>query len=219
MKDRKHSPSLYPAFLDLQGQLAVVIGGGAVAVRKVRSLIAAGASVLVVAKDAAPELRRIKGVRLAVRPFRKSDLKGARLVFAATDAPELNSQIAKTARKRGAWVNVAAPPESGNMLVPSSFRRGKLCVAFSTGGASAAAAKALREELEKHVDPAWGILLELVDERREILKRTLDNPKIRRELLQMLGQPKWLEKIRSKGREFTARQMDQAIVKGIRGRS
>ena len=209
--------SLYPAFLSLKGIKVLVIGGGPVALRKVRTLVSAGAAVIVVAKEVMPALRRIKGVKIHLRAFRGADLKNARLIFAATNLPGLNTQIAMAARKQGAWVNVATPPAAGNLVVPSSIRRGKLCIAFSTGGASAAAAKTLRQELETRIDPAWGVLLDLLEKRRDVLKRTVADPRKRRKLLQVLGSPAWLQKVRKLGRVRAAQVMDREIARGIRG--
>lgn len=141
----------YSAQLALCGTPVLIVGGGDVAVRKAGSLLDAGAYVTVVSPHFHAGFRDLprRNLKLLRRAYRSSDLKGARLVFAATHVETLNSSIATAAKARGQWVNVAAPPDAGDFLVPSQFRRGPITVSISTGGASAALARAMRERLEK----------------------------------------------------------------------
>jgi precorrin-2 dehydrogenase/sirohydrochlorin ferrochelatase len=142
----------YPLFLDLGGQPATVIGAGKVATRKIRSLLAAGARVTVIAPTgtaAIGTLARARKLRWLRRRYRAGDLRGARLVIAATDNPELNRRICAEARRRRLLVNCVAPPEAGNFIVPAVARRGTLTIAISTGGASPGLAKRLRRDLER----------------------------------------------------------------------
>lgn len=208
---------LYPVFLDLHELPVLVVGGGAVAERKIKTLVRAGARVTVVAKDFRPALLRMKGLQCVRRGFKPADLGAACLVFAATGGPALNARIAALALERGVWVNVAAPPEAGNLLVPASFRRGNLSVAVSTGGASAAVAKAVRQELERTLDAAWGVYLELLERRRRRILASVGDPARRRALLQSLGRPEWVARLRREGRAKVARAMDALIVLAAAG--
>ena len=86
----------YPAFLNLKGKPCVVVGGGRVALRKIRSLLKAGAKIKVISPEVSEEIKKLhkKGkLRLIERPFRNSDLKGAFLVIAATSSRELHKKI------------------------------------------------------------------------------------------------------------------------------
>ena len=139
----------YPLFLDLTGQPVVVVGAGKVATRKTKNLLAAGASVTVIAPVASPALRRLKSVRWLKRRYQPGDLRGARLVVAATDSLDVNRQVCTEAHRRRQLVNCAAPPYAGNFIVPAIVRHGAFTIAISTGGASPAAAKALRQQLER----------------------------------------------------------------------
>lgn len=138
----------YPLFLDLRGQPVVVVGGGAVATRKVRALARAGAKVTVISPKLSGALRRRRSLRWVARPYRPGDLQGAVLVVAATDDWEVNRAVCREAKRRGLLVNCAAPPEAGNFIVPAVARRAGVTVAFSTGGLSPARAKQLRQALE-----------------------------------------------------------------------
>ena len=139
----------YPLFLELTGQPAIVVGGGPVANRKTRTLLAAGAAVTVIAPAAIPALRRLKKVRWLRRCYQTGDLRGARLVVAATDDLTVNQRVCTEAHRRRQLVNCAAPPTAGNFIVPALVRHGAFAIAISTGGASPAQAKALRVKLER----------------------------------------------------------------------
>lgn len=206
----------YPAFLDLRGVPVLVVGGGAVALRKARGLASSGAKVTAVAPRFDAGFAGLGKVAKRKRAFQDPDVNGARMVFAATDDAALNRRIAALAKKQGAWVNVAAPPEAGDFAVPSSLRRGSVCVAVSTGGASAAAAKALRETLDAAIDPAWGAYVALLERRRAKIKQVVADPKRRRRLLQDLGDVHWVQVVKTRGRAEAARRMDAAIRNAAR---
>ncbi len=163
----------YPAFLDLRQRLAVVVGGGQVAGRKVASLIEAGAWVRLVAPELNPATAALLPhdlVEHRARPFVQSDLEGAWLVFCATNIEQLNRAVAAEAEKRRVFVNVVDVPELCSFIVPASLRRGDLCLAVSTAGAGPAVARRLREGLEEQYGPEWGDYLRLMRTARQWVK-------------------------------------------------
>lgn len=141
----------YPVFLDLRGQAVLVVGAGAVALRKVLGLIECGARVTVVSPEALPQFESLPVTRRK-RRFRADDVGGAILVFAATNERKTNQRVADAARKRGIAVNVADAPAECSFLVPSRIQRGDLQVAVSTGGKSPRIAVELRKRIEKLLD-------------------------------------------------------------------
>jgi precorrin-2 dehydrogenase / sirohydrochlorin ferrochelatase len=158
---------LYPIFLDLSGRRCVVVGGGEVANRKARKLLQARARVVVISPEIKPELESM-AIEVHRRPYEGGDLEGAHLAFAATDSREVNASVAREAKERGVPVNVADKPSEGDFALPSTLRRGRLQVAVSTGGASPALARRIRDELEVVFGPEWaGILEELYAARRD----------------------------------------------------
>lgn len=165
----------YPAFLDLQGKLCVVVGGGRVGERKVKSLLRAGAIVKVVGPELTMILSRLKErgmIRHAARSFRKTDLEGAFLGIAATDDREANRRVFAEACRRRIPVNVVDDPLHSSFIVPSMVARGDLLVAISTGGQSPALAKVLRQKLQREIGPEYADLLRLLGAvRRKILPR------------------------------------------------
>ena len=221
MKATQHT-RLYAANLVLANVRALVIGGGEVALRKTRSLLDARADVTVVAPEfhaSFAPLRKAGKLRLRRRAFRAADLRSARVVFAATHDPALNARIAKAAQKKGLLVNVAAPPEAGNFQVPASIRRGRVSIAVSTGGTSAALARALREHIEKSVGAEWEALAGLLEARRARLLKKMSDAGARHGLLCELGSARWARLIKQRGAKAAARKMDARIAAALKAGS
>jgi precorrin-2 dehydrogenase / sirohydrochlorin ferrochelatase len=150
---------LYPIFLNLSGRRCVVVGGGEVASRKARKLLQARAEVVVISPEITPELESV-AVEVHRRPYKEGDLDDAYLAFAATDSREVNAAVAREAKERGILLNVADRPSEGDFALPSTLRRGRLQVAVSTGGASPALARGIKDELEESFGPEWAGLVE-----------------------------------------------------------
>lgn len=160
----------YPAFLDLSGRLAALVGGGQVAARKLASLLKAGARVRLVAPTLCPQAQVLAaqpGVEYRPRGFQAGDLEGAWLAICATDDETVNRAVAAEAGKRGVFVNVVDVPPLCSFIVPASLSRGELTLAVSTSGAAPAVARRVRERLERTFSPAWGPYLLLMRRVRE----------------------------------------------------
>ncbi|HQJ25707.1 MAG TPA: bifunctional precorrin-2 dehydrogenase/sirohydrochlorin ferrochelatase [Thermoleophilia bacterium] len=153
----------YLAALDLRGRRCLVAGGGAVARRKAAGLLAAGASVHVVAPHVEGMPADVVVERRAALP---GDLEGVTLLVCATDDPQVNAVLATEAHRRGVLVNVVDDPGSGSFTVPAVLRRGRLQVGVSTGGASPSLAARIRDELAVVVDEPYGELVALLGELR-----------------------------------------------------
>ncbi|KPL11155.1 hypothetical protein AMJ85_04395 [candidate division BRC1 bacterium SM23_51] len=196
-------PDYYPVCLELAKLPCLIVGGGAVGLRKARALVESGAPVTIVAPGATSAIKRLaeKGrVALRLRAYRTSDLRGKRLVFAATDDENLNRRIAREARQRGLLTNVADAPQLCDFIVPSIVRRGRLLLAISTEGTCPAYAKRLRTALEEQFDRAHGDYVELLGRmRREIHARVAD-AKAAVALLERLLDEDLLSIVRRKGR-------------------
>jgi siroheme synthase-like protein len=201
--------ALYPMLADLAGRLVIVAGGGAVAERKVRRLLEAGASVTVVSPAATRAIERWAArdrLRLLRRPVRAGDLRGALLVFAATDDAAVNRRVALAAVRRGALVNVADDPAACSVLVPSVLRRGDLTIAVSTGGGSPALAKRLRERLEATIGPEYQAFLAALKELRAAARRAIPDSRDRQALFRRaMASPLYAEAARGDRRAVRAR--------------
>ncbi len=162
----------YPIFAIVTGRPVLVVGGGAVGERKVQDLVAAGARVTVVSREFTPALREMaaQGIIVALAgDFQPAQVTGMALVVGATDDPEVNAAVSRAAQEANIWVNIVDAPELCTFIVPAQVKRGDLTLAVSTGGASPALARRLRETLERAFGPEYGPYLDLLRAVRERL--------------------------------------------------
>jgi len=160
----------YPIFLDLRTHSCLVIGGGTVAERKVESLLRARGQVTVISPTCTARLRawaQDGAITLYERPYRPGDLQGFPLVFAATTDESLHEKIAAEAREAGVFLNVVDRPALCSFIVPAVVSQGDLTLAISTGGASPALAKKIRQTLEENFGPEYALALQLLARVRE----------------------------------------------------
>lgn len=184
------SPALYPVALKLWGRPCLVVGGGPVAARKVRSLLEAGAQVTVVSPNLCAELARGRADawNWTPRHYAAGDAAGCLLVVVATDDPRVNREAAEDARAAGALVNVADDPEACDFFVPAVVRRGPLQVAVSTSGLAPGLAAALRRRFEALLPDDLGRAVALLGEARlRARERGLDESKRRRLARELAG--------------------------------
>jgi len=165
----------YPLVLDGKQIAALIVGGGRVAERKARSLLASGASVRVVAPACTAALHALAAseerLTLVERGYVSGDVGDALLVIAATDDADVNQCVARDAHALGRLVNVADDPAAGNCMTVASHRSGDLLIAVSAGGVPAAAARirdCLAERFDERYAAAVGALQGL---RRTLLAR------------------------------------------------
>jgi len=167
----------YPIFVELSGRRCLVLGGGRVAQGKVEGLLSAGADVTIVAPEMTDALRDLVAagrVSHVAREYESGDLAGFALCFVATNDAAVNAQVAAEGKRRRVWVNAADDPANCDFILPSVIRQGEVVLAVSTGGASPALARRLREELTAFLSEEYAPLAELLREvRRELRQRNL----------------------------------------------
>ena len=167
----------YPVYIILEGRDVLVVGGGDVALRKIESLLEAGARVKAVALDVDERISALAKARpeltVEIRGYLKGEAARYFLIVAATNSEETNKAVASDAAEAGRLVNVVDQPELCNFIVPSVFRRGDLSVAISTGGASPALSRRIRQRLEAAFPERFAVLVELLAELRSELQRTV----------------------------------------------
>jgi siroheme synthase-like protein len=168
--------NLLPVFLRLEGRPVLVVGAGTVALAKIESLRAAGAAIAVVAPKTIPRIRELAHQDALVwrqRAFEPTDLDGAFLVIAATNATEVNRTVFEEARLRNIPCNAVDDPPNCDFYFGSVVSRGDLQVAISTAGESPALAQRLRQEIDAQLPQNLGSwLAELGELRREVREAT-----------------------------------------------
>lgn len=164
---------LFPVFIKLADRPCLVVGAGEIAKAKIASLLEAGARVLVVAPEAAPEIQALATstkISWEKRRYLASDLEGAFLAIAATSETAVNNAVFSEAQRLGILCNAVDDPPNCDFYFPAVVRRGDLQVAISTAGESPAFAQKLRCAFENAFDLHLGDWLSAIGQvRREIL--------------------------------------------------
>lgn len=167
----------YPILLDLKNIPCLVIGGGQVGERKVKTLQACDAKVFLISRELTPYLEeevRQARIQLLGPAYQTENLAGKFLVIGATDDPVLNGKIGRDARESGILCNIVDEPKECNFILPSLVSRGDLTIAVSTAGKSPALAKKIRQDLEEMFPEIYGLYLEMIGQIRTlILSRNL----------------------------------------------
>ncbi len=205
-----------PLFVEIKGLPILVIGGGAVAERKVVWLLANGAKIRVVSPKTTQRLSalvRAGAIERIARPFLPGDLKGAALIYVCTSNPCISRSVADWARREGRLVNLADLPEASSFFVPSAVVRGDLIIAISTGGRSPALARKIRIDLEHIFGDEYADLLRILWEvRKRLLRRRRGKISKRTAIFRELVESDLLALLRSGRRREAA-----ARVRGITG--
>ena len=194
--------TLFPMFMKLEGRSCLVVGAGPVGLPKIGSLIAAGASVRVVAlraTDAVAEWAKAGTITWEARAFNVADLNETFLVIAATNSRDTNAMIFHEARQRNILCNVVDDPEYCDFYYPAVAQRGDFQIAISTNGQSPALAQRIRRELEIQFGPEYGEWLQELGRIRQQLFASKIDPEERRRVLHELASHTAFEEARSAG--------------------
>jgi len=179
----------YPIYLDIKDRDCLVVGGGSVGTRKVKTVLECGANVTVVSLAATEKLHQLSNngeIKLEERPFQTTDLDDRFLVIGCTDNQELNVNIHAEAERRGLLCNIADRPKVCNFILPSIVNRGDLIIAISTSGKSPAFAKKLRKHLEKEFGNEYAKFLNLMGAIRQKLLNQDNEPEAHKHLFEQL---------------------------------
>ncbi len=140
----------FPLLLDVNDRRVLVVGGGAVATRRSRALVDAGAAVTVVAPEVTGDLQQ-SGVTVVRRAFAREDVAGAWLVFACTDDAAVNAEVAAAAAQHQVFCVRADAAGAGTARTPAVVRRDEVTVAVN-GGDDPRRAVALRDAISFALD-------------------------------------------------------------------
>ncbi len=174
----------FPVYLDLRGRRCVVIGDDDEAQAKAGALVEAGAEVTVICSESRPrftEMAERNRITLHSRPYQPGDLRGAFLAISATthDRP-LSEAIHAEAERERCLLNVVDITDLCTWIYPALVRRGDATVAISTNGRSPAMASFLRREIDRALPPGYGMLLDVLADIRDELRREDNMPRARR---------------------------------------
>ena len=148
MKSKRY----FPMFVDLSDKNIVVVGGGNIGTRRVKTLLQFTRNITVVAPGMSPELiemGKAGQVNLVVRPVKRSDFSMAYMVIAATNDRKLNEEIYSVCKEEGIYVNVSSDREKCDFYFPGVFMKDEIVVGITASGLDHQKAKRVREEIQK----------------------------------------------------------------------
>jgi len=209
-------PRLFPLFADLRGRRVLVVGGGAVARRKVEALLDTGAEVVIGAPALEPTLAAWKAdARIAHRAgaFSADWLEDAWLVIAATDDVAINRAVVAAADARRVFSNAVDDADLSRFHVPARVERGPLQIAISSGGGAPMLARLIREQLEIQFDESYGALAALLTRHRERIRaRWSELAARRRGFANLLSGP--LQGLLRRRQHLAAERAFDAVLRG-----
>jgi len=207
----------YPVNLDVRNRKCLVVGGGSVGTRKVKTLLECGATVTVISKEMSKDLKKFAAKEMLLlkeRPYRSSDLENMFLVICTTSDEKLNLKINSDAEKRNMLCNVADVPEVCNFILPAIVQRGDLIIAISTSGNSPAFAKKLRKDLEKQFGQEYAVFLTLMGAIRKKLLTENHEPEAHKHLFEKLIKQGVLDMIRENKKATISNLLLKTLGKG-----
>lgn len=173
----------FPIFLRLAAEPVLVVGGGAVAARKVELLLRAGARVTIVAPELSERLRTLRDqgvVQHRAAEFSPADVDGMRLVIAATDSEAVNAWVAHFADSRHIPVNVVDDRKLSRFIMPAIVDRSPVIVAIGSSGDAPVLTRRLREKIETLLPERLGRLAAVAGRLRTFVKSRISDAASRR---------------------------------------
>ena len=208
----------YPVFLRVAGRRCVVVGGGKVAEQKVESLLRAGARVTVISPEVTPRIAALAAtseIEHQGRPYARGDLHDCFLAYAATDDAHVQQQVVGEAGDAGVLLNVVDRPQLCDFIAPAVVERGDLVVATSTGGASPALAKRIRQDLQGAFGPEYDVALQLLRRLRERLAGQSRPAAERQRILSTLANSSLLDYLREGQTHLVDRLLAETVGDGV----
>jgi uroporphyrin-III C-methyltransferase/precorrin-2 dehydrogenase/sirohydrochlorin ferrochelatase len=205
-----------PIFLKIKGHRCVVIGGGAVATRKVDMLLRAGGEIAVISPELDHELAELHEagkISFHQGTFKPAQLDGACLVVAATDNKTTNRAVSKAARQRNIPVNVVDSPDLCSFTMPSIVDRSPIVIAISSSGVAPVLARLIRARIETMVPATYGRLAALAAEFRAQVKQRFASKQERRIFWEEVFQGPIAERVMS-GQEAAAHEALKDVLAG-----
>ena len=142
----------FPMFIDLSDKKIVVVGGGNIATRRVRTLLQFTRNITAIAPKCTMELQELGKtgyVNLITRPVKRSDFDMAYMVIAATNDWKLNDEIYRVCKEEGIYVNVASDKEKCDFYFPGIVRYKEMVIGINASGLDHQKARRVREAIEK----------------------------------------------------------------------
>ncbi len=173
----------FPFFFKLDALSLLVVGGGDIALSKVRLLLKSKANILLIAPKIREDLQTLlkdKGASFEQRTVCEEDIRCANLIICATDDATINDEVYRWAKHHHKLINVVDSIPHCDFIFPALVERGELTVAISTGGVAPVFANWLRTRIEQSLPKNAEIVLEVLQKLRQRIKSAIPNVRSRR---------------------------------------
>ena len=188
--------------LSLKDRPCLVVGGGEVALRRIKKLIDEAATIMVVSPEVLPDIARYHetgALQWVAEPYRSEYMVGQQFVIIATDRPDVNAQVMKDAQSVQAFINRADVKDDSTWVFGSAAEMGDLEISIFTNQVSPRVSRLLRQDIETR----YGILAEWLPQIRlwrQELQHILDTPKEREQFWRTyLGESEFIQIIEGQG--------------------
>jgi precorrin-2 dehydrogenase/sirohydrochlorin ferrochelatase len=205
----------YYILLSLRNRRCVVVGGGSIATRKVDALCRCQAEVHIISPRFCEILAKRTDVTLHLKNYDKSDLDGSILVFACTDNPDLNHQIAQDCRDLNVICNVVDDPEWCDFTVPAVLKRGPIQIAVGTAGASPYLAGRIRDLIGGWLDRAYEPFARKLAALRPVIMNRVTQTDTRKGIYQQLAGRESFDRFKREGSEAWCEWIAQKTKGGL----
>ncbi|GAQ95103.1 precorrin-2 dehydrogenase [Thermodesulfovibrio aggregans] len=205
---------LFPIFVDIKDKKCVVVGGGKVAERKIKTLLRYGAKVTLVSPEINENIRRIveKGqIEYIKKEYDKEDIKDAYLVVASTSDEKLNSQIAKDARFLINCVSGKCSLNTNGLLynVPAILNKGDLTIAVSCEFPSLS--RVIKDEISEIYGREFALYLKYLKKLRKEIQKKISDSKRRQAIFKMIASKKVVSILKQYGFKEAKKEVDRII--------
>ncbi|MGN0466807.1 MAG: bifunctional precorrin-2 dehydrogenase/sirohydrochlorin ferrochelatase [Lachnospiraceae bacterium] len=180
----------FPVFIEMKNKTCLVVGGGRIATRKIKTILSYGANVKVIAPKICDEIKQYAkeniNLDMQEREFAYEDCEGMFLVIGATNDIKLNKNIYRYCNQRNILVNIINGKDFCTFLFPSTIRRKDISIGITTSGKSPALAKAIRKQIEENLPSHYGELNEILGWAREYIIGEIGEERKRRRIFSHL---------------------------------
>lgn len=169
----------FPFYIDIENKKCIIVGGGKIAIQKLRKIILFNPDITVIAPNICDEIKKI-GVKTECRKFIDKDIKNAFMVISATDDEKLNAHIFELCRAENILVNTVDDKEKCGFIFPSIIKKEDVTVGITTSGKSPLYAKYLRQQIEDVLDGINPEIIEILSKYRPIIKAKINSEYLRK---------------------------------------
>jgi len=208
----------FPVFINIKDKPVTIIGGGDIALRKVKLLIKAGPKITLISKVICKELKELliqHNHQIIQKSFQVSDLKAPILVIAATNNVKINKQISILAQKKNILINVVDQPQLCTFTMGSIVERDSLVVSISSGGKAPVLVRSIREKIETLIPQSYSELVSFSGNLRSIVKRKIKSSIKRRIFWEQFFESDYIQNFILAPKKLNSRLFNKILL-GIR---